>query len=97
VLLGALAALHIARQGYAFGGCPPGILSAPAVRHVRADGSYASAQDPRILVGLGDSTPVSRVRVFWPDGPAEDFPGMSLNAYTTLVQGTGRPAGRAAR
>jgi hypothetical protein len=67
------------------------------VRHVRADGSYASAQDPRILIGLGDQTAVSGVRAFWPDGRVEDFRAPKVNAYTTLVQGTGRPAKRAAR
>jgi hypothetical protein len=68
----------------------------PIVRHVRADGSYASAQDPRILIGLRDQAAVSGVRAFWPDGRAEDFRGLKPNAYTTLVQGTGRPAKRAA-
>jgi hypothetical protein len=69
----------------------------PVVRHVRADGSYAAAQDPRILIGLGDQAAVSGVRAFWPDGRVEDFRAPKVNAYTTLVQGTGRPAKRAAR
>ncbi|MCP4040526.1 MAG: CRTAC1 family protein, partial [Gammaproteobacteria bacterium] len=34
-------------------------------RRARAEGSYASANDPRVLVGLGDSAQVSRVRVHW--------------------------------
>src|SRR5215831_9628985 len=37
-------------------------------RRVRADGSYASANDPRVLAGLGDSTERPNVRVHWPDG-----------------------------
>jgi len=65
-------------------------------RHVRADGSYASAQDPRILVGLGDPAAVSRVRAYWPSGRVEDFTGVKVKAYTTLVEGTGRPVKRAA-
>src|SRR5262245_10748864 len=35
-------------------------------RRARADGSYASANDPRVLAGLGDSTDAPRVRVVWP-------------------------------
>ena len=37
-------------------------------RRARADGSYGSANDPRVLVGLGDSTEAPRVRVVWPSG-----------------------------
>ena len=43
-------------------------------RRARADGSYASANDPRVLVGLGASTDAPRVRVIWPDGRSEEFP-----------------------
>jgi hypothetical protein len=42
---------------------------APALlRRVRTDGSYASASDPRVLVGLGEAAAVSEVRVRWADG-----------------------------
>src|SRR6185295_18810750 len=36
-------------------------------RRARAEGSYASANDPRVLVGLGDATERPTVRVVWPD------------------------------
>jgi hypothetical protein len=36
-------------------------------RRARTDGSYASANAPRVLVGLGQATSV-RIRVVWPDG-----------------------------
>ena len=42
-------------------------------RRARADGSYASANDSRVLVGLGASTVVPRVRVLWPDGRVEEW------------------------
>jgi hypothetical protein len=59
-------------------------------RHVHTDGSYASANDPRLLFGLGDvNTPV-RVRVVWPDGRAEEWDGVMPDRWTTLVQGTGK-------
>lgn len=37
-------------------------------RVVRSDGSYLSARDPRIHVGIGDLPIVSRIVVRWPDG-----------------------------
>jgi enediyne biosynthesis protein E4 len=58
-------------------------------RRARADGSYASANDPRVLVGLGQSTSVPRVRVLWPDGRAEEWTGLSIGRYTTLREGSG--------
>jgi hypothetical protein len=61
-------------------------------RRARADGSYASANDPRVLVGLGQSTSVSRIRVLWPDGRAEDWSGVSIGRYTTLTEGSGAAA-----
>jgi hypothetical protein len=60
-------------------------------RRARADGSYASANDPRVLVGLGDATSVSRVRVQWPDGQSEEWDKIPIDRYSTLKQGTGKP------
>jgi len=61
----------------------------PLVRHAHADGSYASANDPRVLFGLGDATAAGEVLVRWPDGRSELFHGLHVDAYTTLRQGTG--------
>ena len=46
-------------------------------RRARADGSYASANDPRVLVGLGDTPSISRVRVQWPGGERRGMDGRS--------------------
>jgi len=59
-------------------------------RRVRSDGSYASANDPRVLVGLGQSTSVSRVRVIWPDGKTEEWNSIEIDRYTTLTEGGGK-------
>jgi hypothetical protein len=59
-------------------------------RRVRSDGSYASANDPRVLVGLGESTAVSRVRVVWPSGEQEEWSSVSIGRYSTLRQGEGQ-------
>ena len=60
-------------------------------RRARADGSFASANDPRVLVGLGDSAAVARVRVFWPGGEVEEWTDLAADRYTTLTRGTGSP------
>jgi hypothetical protein len=59
-------------------------------RRARADGSYASANDPRVLVGLGESSGAPRVRVIWPDGMSETWPAVPVDRYTILQEGTGR-------
>jgi hypothetical protein len=59
-------------------------------RRARADGSYASANDPRVLVGLGESSSAPRVRVIWPDGVSETWPAVPVDRYTILHEGTGR-------
>ena len=58
-------------------------------RRVRADGSYASANDPRVLVGLGKATQVEAVRVYWPGGEAEEWKQLPINTYSNLLQGSG--------
>jgi enediyne biosynthesis protein E4 len=64
-------------------------------RRARADGSYASANDPRVLVGLGDSAGPSRVRVIWPSGRVEEFAGVAVDRYTTLKEGSAAAGGSA--
>jgi len=59
-------------------------------RRARSDGSYASANDPRVLVGLGQSTSVSRVRVIWPSGKTEEWSSIPNDRYTTLREGEAR-------
>jgi hypothetical protein len=58
-------------------------------RRARADGSYASANDPRVLVGLGDSAQPPNVRVIWPDGRREEWTHVAVDRYTTLREGGG--------
>jgi hypothetical protein len=53
-------------------------------RRVRTDGSYLSANDPRVLVGLGNATQVEMVRVRWPDGSAGEWKKPAVDKYITL-------------
>ena len=61
----------------------------PLWRRARADGSYASANDPRVLVGLGGADTVRRVRVAWPSGREEDWTDLPPGGWLTLEEGTG--------
>jgi hypothetical protein len=66
--------------------------AADLLRHAHADGSYASAGDPRVLFGLGGGADVAGLDVRWPDGAVETFDPPALRRYTALRQGGGRPA-----
>jgi len=59
-------------------------------RRAHADGSFASANDARVLVGLGGATAPPRVRVTWPDGTVEEWRDVPIDRYTTLVAGSSR-------
>ena len=60
-------------------------------RRVRTDGSYLSANDARVLVGLGLSKEIKTVRVRWPNGVVEEWKNLAVDRYTTLNEGTTRP------
>ena len=60
-------------------------------RRVRSDASYASANDPRILVGLGMQRSISRILVIWPTGEREIWQGLSADRWHELRKGTGDP------
>ena len=67
---------------------PPGIPT--RWRRARADGSYASANDPRILVGLGDTAGSVAVDILWPSGRREQWGEIGSDQWTTLQEGEGR-------
>ena len=60
-------------------------------RRSRADASFLSANDPRVLVGLGGQPKLERVRVHWPSGRSEEWTGIEARRYSTLTEGTGSP------
>jgi hypothetical protein len=59
-------------------------------RRSRSDASYASANDPRVLVGLETSSKPVRARVVWPSGVTEEWNDVPVDRYTTLKEGSGR-------
>jgi enediyne biosynthesis protein E4 len=56
-------------------------------RRVRTDGSYLSANDPRVLLGLAGAEGVSVVRVLWPDGRRDEWRTLPIDRYLTLNEG----------
>ncbi len=59
-------------------------------RRARSDGSYASASDPRVVIGLGQSAHVARIRVKWPGGATEEWNAAAVDRYVTLREGEGK-------
>lgn len=60
-------------------------------RRARTDGSYLSANDPRVLAGLGAAMTVDAVRVHWPDGTIGEWKDPPIDRYTTWKEGTSPP------
>ena len=51
--------------------------------------SYCSAQDPRILFGLGPRTKVDVVEILWPSGDQQVLRDLQVNQYVTVEEGKG--------
>lgn len=60
-------------------------------RRAATDGSYLSANDPRVLVGLGDQDQAVAIEIQWPDGSTELWRDLAPDRYHTLQAGTGQP------
>ncbi len=58
-------------------------------RLVQPAHSYASSNDPRVQIGLGTHAQVDSIRVRWPEGSEEQFPGGAPDRYITLRRGEG--------
>ena len=59
-------------------------------RRVRTDGSYVSARDPRLLVGLGMAPDSVSLIVAWPNGSRDSWTGLATGTYHILKQGDGK-------
>lgn len=57
------------------------------VRFVHGGGSYLSASDRRVVVGLGAAAKIDRATVIWPDGARQDFKDLAADCGWRLVQG----------
>jgi hypothetical protein len=62
------------------------------VRDVHVCSSYASADDPRVHIGLGGCSAPGPASVRWPDGTRESFGPLQADQIHVLRQGAGQPA-----
>ncbi len=67
------------------------------VDEVRSGSSYISNNDMRVHFGLGAATKIDSVEVRWPSGLLERFENLTVDAIHTLKEGSGTPAGGAAK
>jgi hypothetical protein len=56
-------------------------------RFAKGGGSYASANDPRHVFGLGDGQKIDKVTVTWPDLKEQTWEGLAVDRYWKLVEG----------
>lgn len=56
-------------------------------RRVQSDGSFCSARDSRVLVGLDQETTVKAINVTWPGGSKESFKVTKVDRYIVLREG----------
>jgi len=62
------------------------------VRLVQPGYSYLASNDPRAHFGLGAVSEIDQIKVVWPDGVIEEFPGGPSDRLLILRKGTGTPA-----
>jgi hypothetical protein len=55
-----------------------------AARSVQTDGSYCTANDPRVLFGVADASAAQTVRVQWVGGQVEEFRNLAVDRYWIL-------------
>lgn len=56
---------------------------------VTTTGSYQSAQDARLLIGVGDATSIERLRITWPDGLVQNVEKPPLRKLMSITQASG--------
>ena len=72
------------------------LTAGPLVSHDQAKGglSYCSAQDPRILFGLGAQAKVDSLEILWPSGERQVLRDLPADRYVTVEEGKGITAYR---
>ena len=58
------------------------------VKPVIAGGSYASSNDPRLLIGLSEPIAQVGLDVYWPSGRVDRWAQVGTNRYWLIIEGT---------
>jgi len=64
------------------------------VRHRKGGGSYLSASDPRLLIGLGDASQVDQVEIRWPSGLVQRLGPLQADRGYRIIEGENQPKPR---
>ena len=57
-------------------------------RFLKAGGTYAGSNDPRVNVGIAAATTIDKVTVYWPNGgKAQEWKNLAANRYWKLTEG----------
>ena len=64
------------------------------VRHRKGGGSYLSASDPRLLVGIGAAKKVDQVEIRWPSGRVQRTGPLDVDRGYLIVEGDDKPQPR---
>jgi hypothetical protein len=57
------------------------------VRHAHMDGSYMSASDGRVVIGMGKATGPVDVSIRWPSGRTQQLTSQTPGSYITVTEG----------
>ena len=58
------------------------------LRHCQTDGSYLSASDVRVHVGIGSNTSIRAVEVTWPSGTTTTLTDVPVDKASTVTEGS---------
>ena len=61
------------------------------VRHRKGGGSYCSAPDPRLLIGLGKAARADEVEIRWPSGLKQKFGPLAADRGYLVIEGESTP------
>jgi len=61
------------------------------VRDVATSSGYLASHSPWVHFGVGEDRAIDSIKVRWPDGAAEVFPGGAVDRTVTLRRGSGEP------
>jgi hypothetical protein len=64
------------------------------VRHRKGGGSYLSARDPRLLVGIGDARQVDQIEIRWPSGLIQRLGPLPADRGYLVVEGDSQARSR---
>ena len=56
------------------------------LRLVKAGGSYASSNDPRLFFGVGSATSIAEVAIHWPSGVIQNLGDVSIQETLVLLE-----------